>query len=194
VLHTNVNSPKNQHTEREGPSPIRAPLFQHLRLAQTYTEWGLPHGRFGRVIPLLWAGENKASVLWLTDQITMTPYPKLLHNIGLPLKQFHFIQNRKPLKNLKTVFNENVYKHIVLDTSELLKPGDHSFLARLTRTHDLTCFLIRPFFLSAKFGNPFTKHRLNVFFSLHQRQFSIQHLKGGCGQKDLKLQWESFFL
>ena len=172
------NTPFTKPTEPLRLSDIPIPPLQ-----SALTEWGIPQGRYGRPLLIKLLHTRQAPTLWMSDQMAMDFYPQPLHNLGQNLKNLHTVQNRKPFKNMRLVFTENTYPQIILDTSEFLSRADLNFLARMARTHRITIFLIRHFFLTPKIGNPFAKNRFNSSFCLARKQFIFQILKGARPQK-----------
>lgn len=168
------------------PSPRYQPLKDPLALspitglsfAGHLTEWGLPHGRGGRRMPLLLLGKLSEKVLWLYDHPEALPYPQSLTPFGLSTENFHFACSQRPLRRFLPALVDTTYRNIVIDTSEPLRPGDFHTLARWARQSHRRFFLIRPFFLSHKKGNPFARIRINGSLQPHPMRLRWQILKG----------------
>lgn len=141
-------------------------------------EWGCPHGTFGRVIPSLVAKSLGESFLWAYDDVGIEVYPNSLVDMGFDLSKFSFIKEENPIKKLKPLFNKKVHDVVVLDSKEFLNPSDLRFISNKGRQEGIFFFLLRPFYLSNKNGNPFCKYRINSSFNLKKKSFQLSFIKG----------------
>lgn len=140
-------------------------------------QWGLPLGKWGRVLPLLFLRNTNSVTIWVNTHPHLKVYPPSWAAFGIDLKKFFFIQCPDPL-SLKPLFFENTHDCLVIDAAKNLKPAEMAFLATRMRHNRQILFLIQNFFLSAGRGNPFAHRRLNGWFDTKRTAFVLQFIKG----------------
>ncbi len=181
--------------EEKGP-PIRSGLTEldafFLRRGGIHygkvIEWGSPIGRCGRFMILRFLRDLHESVVWIHGQKEeLEVYAPAWAERGVDLSLFYFIRSRSPLPDLRPLFLEPAFKVIVMDCPERLSPGDWSFIASKVRENKQLLFVLRPFFLSTKRGNPLVSWRVNCWLKPKQGKYCLNFLKGGEGKIEIPM-------
>jgi len=157
-------------------SQLSSLLGRHIKPGKII-EWGLPHGKKGRVFPILYLRDKRLPSVWVYSNTNLTIYPPTWASHGVDLARVFFVKCDDPLTKLKPIFLEDTFKLIVLDSPKKLSNGDLAFLARKTRENKQILFIIRNYFLSPKVGNPFASIRVNCFVD-REGTYEIKFVKG----------------
>ncbi len=124
-------------------------------------EWGLPQGRNGRILPILFLRHNIPATVWIYPDNGMNIYAAAWASHGVDLRRILFIKCDDPVTKLKPLFLDDAFTIIVLDSPKKLSRGALSFISVQARENQQIVFLLRHFFLSSKRGNIFAAVRLN---------------------------------
>ncbi len=145
-------------------------------------EWGLPPGRNGRRIPVLFLRGEIPPTVWIHSNADAAVYAPAWASCGVALSRLFFIQSTQPFKQLRPLFLEDTFKIIVIDAPKRCSKGDLAFLAAQARLNRQIIFLIRNHFLSVGRGNAFAQLRINC--AQHKNGFyNVNLIKGGrCGK------------
>ncbi len=139
----------------------------------TLVEWGLPEGKNGRILPLLFLRHIMAPTEWIYPDNGTDIYAPAWASRGVDLRRVLFVKCNDPVMKLKPLFLDDAFTVIVLDSPRKLSKGALSFISAQTRINQQIVFLLRHFFLSSKRGNAFAAVRLNgaqdrrVFFTVN---------------------------
>ncbi|MEZ4872747.1 MAG: hypothetical protein R2827_11035 [Bdellovibrionales bacterium] len=155
-------------------------------------EWGAPSGHDARSIILNFLTQPPGLVLWIYSNPNTQPYPPAWAARGIPLEQFYFIHCSEPVRRLRPLFLEKAFSIIVLDAPEKVYKGELSFLMPWLRKNEQLLFLIRPYFLSQRRGNPFSHQRINICLDAGQGNYYIHSIRGGH-RPPLTLSKEAFY-
>ena len=140
-------------------------------------EWGIPQGKNGRVIPLLFLRNHNVPAVWVYADIGVDVYAPAWVSFGLDLRRLFFIRSSEPVKHLRPLFLDNSFKIIVLDGPEKLSKGDLSFISQQARINKQIVFLIRNYFLSRNKGTALASLRINCWQN-NQQAYSVNFIKG----------------
>lgn len=140
-------------------------------------EWGIPHGRNGRLVPLQFLRHRIPPSLWVYHHRGLGVFASSWIGHGVDLQRLFFIAADNPVRELKPVFLEDTFKRIVIDAPRRFSSGDMAFVAQQAREHGQILFLIRHYFLSRNQGNPYASLRVNTWQS-GRRSFALQVIKG----------------
>jgi hypothetical protein len=149
-------------------------------------EWGAPHGAWGRVAPARVIQSLGQPFLWILDRADLQVNAAFWESLGFDLQRSHFICEIESLRTFKMVLQEGVYGVVVLDTKKNLRSGDWSFVSQIARQKKVMPFVIRPFYLTPRNGNPFAKHRWNSFYSFEEHSLRLKCVKGLKLNKEIK--------
>jgi len=150
-------------------------------------EWGLPEGRHGRSIPLLFLRGDIPPSIWIYADNGADIYAPAWSSHGVDLERLFFIKADQPVKQLRPLFLDNIFKIIIIDSPKKLLKGDLAFIHHQARENRQIIFLIRNHFLSAKNGNPLASVRLNCWLN-SKGKYSINIIKGkNVGKKDIDI-------
>lgn len=151
-------------------------------------EWGAPLGRCGRFMILRFLRDLNEAVVWIHGQKEeLQVYAPAWAERGVDLSLFYFIRSRNPLPDLRPLFLEPAFKVIVIDCPEKLSAGDWSFICSKVRENKQLLFVLRPFFLSTKRGNPLVNWRVNCWLKPKLGKYCLNFLKGGEGKIEIPL-------
>lgn len=137
-------------------------LFLKHMVPGKIVEWGLPPGGKGRLVLLFFLKKLEAPIAWVQTVSELQVYPPAWASQGLDLENIFFLQSQEPFKELRPLFLENTFKTIIIDSPSRVSRGDLSFLAQSLRQQGQVLFLIRSYYLSSRWGNPFSSLRINV--------------------------------
>jgi hypothetical protein len=151
------------------------------------TEWGVPQGSVARLLPTMVAKALGQEALWISDRAQARFYPNSWAGLGFNLNSLHFLQDDKPLTSLRTLLNENHFPLLMIDCQQRLQISDLHFFAQHCRQQGTHIFLFRPFYLSNRNGNPFSKQRFNSSYCITQKIFQLYKMKGAGAQRSLRL-------
>ena len=90
-------------------------------------------------------------------------HPPALRARGVDLGRFFLTTSPEPVRQLKPIFLDPVFKLIVIDAPEKLSDGDLVFIAQKARAHRQIILLLRPHFLTDGRGNVWAKVRVNAW-------------------------------
>ncbi len=182
--------------ELESPQTPLASLNAFLK-AQSFkhqlSEWGTPHGSFSKLLPSLIAASLQKEVLWLSDQQDSLIYPQAWRELHFDLNQIYFLREKRVLRSLRTLIREESFSFIMIDSHHFFSKSDLHFLSQSARSQRMTLFLFRPYFLSAKKGNPFCRLRLNSSYELSSQKFHLSFIKGGERKRHFKASFGEVF-
>ena len=102
------------------------------------TEWGMPFGFGGREILIPWIRHMTRAAqpqwaLWVHRNPQLEIYPPAWAARGVALEKIRFARTSAPLKDLRPVFLEPLFKLIIIDNPESFSGEDYSFIARQAR-------------------------------------------------------------
>jgi len=150
-------------------------------------EWGLPNGRQGRLLPLTFLNGEIPPSIWIYADNGTAIYAPAWLSYGVDLQRLFFIRSSHPVKELRPLFLDNLFKIIVIDCPKDFLKGDLAFIHHRARLNQQIIFLIRNYFLSAKNGNPLATVRLNGWQNQDGR-FFVNVIKGKViGKKEIRL-------
>jgi hypothetical protein len=154
-------------------------------------EWGLPQGRNGRILPILFLRKEIPLTIWIYADLGLDIYAPAWASHGIDLRKIFFVKCDDPVRKLKPIFLDNTFKVIVIDSPKKFSKGDISFISVQARANRQIIFLIRNYFLSPRIGNPFVQIRVNC--SRNDRGiYSVNFIKGK-NPKRLLLSSSRFF-
>ncbi len=145
-------------------------------------EWGIPPGLNGRLIPLQFLKRDLPTSVWIYHHHGLGIFASSWISHGVDLRRLFFICSAEPVKDLRPLFLEDTFKHIIIDAPKKFNRGDLAFVASQARKQGQIVFLIRHYFLSQKCGNAHASLRLNTW-QAHEGLFSIQPIKGSQNGK-----------
>ena len=140
-------------------------------------EWGLPQGRHGRQVPLLFLRHEIPASVWIYADTGLSIYAPAWASQGVDLRRLFFIRSNEPVRQLRPLFLDNSFRIIVIDSPEKLSRGELAFLHVQARINGQIIFIIRDYFLSQKNGTPLAALRLNCWKN-NKGQHSINIIKG----------------
>lgn len=140
-------------------------------------EWGIPPGMNGRLIPLQLLKQQIPLSVWIYHHHGLGVFASSWISHGVDLQRLFFICSANPVKELRPIFLEDIFKRIIIDAPLKFSTGDMAFVSQQARKQGQIVFLIRHYFLSAKRGNPHASLRINTWQS-GKRSFSLQFIKG----------------
>ena len=140
-------------------------------------EWGIPPGLNGRLMPLQFLKHDIPASVWIYHHHGLGIFASSWISHGVDLRRLFFICSSNPVKELRPLFLEDTFKHIIIDSPKKFSTGDLAFVARQARKQRQIVFLIRHYFLSQKQGNAHASLRINTWQE-RQSRFSIQVIKG----------------
>lgn len=76
------------------------------------------------------------------------------------MDRIFFAFSQEPFKQLKPAFMSSYFKIIILDFPHRLKEEEYAFLVKMAEKHRRFFFLLRPYFLSNKQGNIWSRVRI----------------------------------
>lgn len=167
-------------------------FINSIPLEGALSEWGAPPGQMGRLIPSLVVKKMAIPCLWVRDYDQMLFYPAYWNSLGHSLEHMYFLHDKDPLQNLRVPFRQSKFRLLVLDLERFVSPADMNYLAKYCRQNQVTCMLLRKYFLSAKNGNPFCQHRINCSYSLQDDLLRVNLIKGRS-TPSLKLSLDEVF-
>lgn len=145
-------------------------------------EWGVPMGRGGREVVLAFIGAATRGVNLFTPQlvlwVTAVPasdlslYPPTWNAHGVILDNVRFVTSTQPVRDLRPVFLDALFRVIVLDAPQRLTRDDVTFIAHQARRRGYLVMILRNYVLSNELGNIWTKLRLNCW---RDEKNSAQH-------------------
>ncbi len=171
------------------PRPVVTPVprlnrfVRQLQFRHQLTEWGTPSGSIAQVLPALVAQAMGEECLWVSDKEQNKIYPNSWSGLGFNLNSLYFLNESKPLQSIRTVLCENTFPFVIIDIRQRLNSADLHFLHTAVKQKKITIFLLRPFYLSNKNGNPFSKQRINSSYSISRKSFQLSVVKGRAAQK-----------
>lgn len=140
-------------------------------------EWGLPPGRNGRRIPVLFLRGEIPSAVWIHSNADVAVYAPAWASCGIVLSRLFFIQSDQPFKQLRPLFLEDTFKIIIIDAPKRCSKGDLAFVSAQARLNQQIIFLIRNHFLSVGRGNAFAQIRINCA-QQKNGYYSVSLIKG----------------
>jgi len=148
-------------------------------------EWGLPEGRQGRTIPLLFLTGDIPPTIWIYADNGSDIYAPAWLSHGVNLQHLFFIKSNYPVKELRPLFLDDLFKIIVIDSPKKLLKGELAFIHTRARANRQIIFLIRSYFLSPNNGNPLASIRLNCWRN-NKGRYCINVIKGNeLGKKEI---------
>ena len=129
--------------------------------------------------------DRNKNFLWIHSNSREAIYPTAWAS-QISLAKAFFISSDNPVSELKACFLENVFPLIILDSPQKLSTGDLAFLSSQTRNFQQHLFLLRPFYLSSKKGNPYAHYRINVFRDYNE-DYQLKKLRGPGSAQNLTL-------
>lgn len=129
------------------------------------TEWAMPLGGGGREILLPWIARMKHLVqpqwvLWIHSHSCLEIYPPAWAARGVALDELRFARTHAPLKDLRPIFLEPLFKLIIIDSPENFSDDDCAFVARQARRLDQVVVLLRQEMLGLRKGDRYVFDRL----------------------------------
>lgn len=155
------------------------------------SEWGMPRGSDTRKLICSFLKNENKNFLWIYSSKFEEIYPPSW-NSQLDLNKAYFLCSDAPVKELKSCFLDKYFSLIIIDSPVKLNLGDIAFLSSQARNFQQHIFLLRPFYLSTKKGNPYTQHRINVFRK-HRSSYELKKLRGPGANTSLHLKTEEIF-
>lgn len=149
------------------------------------SEWGMPHGSDTRKLLLKFLKQQNKNFLWIHATSLEDVYPPAWASY-IDLNKAYFIQSDAPIKELKACFLDDYFSIIIIDSPTKLNLGDLAFLSAQNRSLMQHSFLLRPFYLSSKRGNPYAQFRINVFKNSPE-SFLLKKLRGKGSNSPLAL-------
>ncbi len=140
-------------------------------------EWGIPHGRHGRFVPLSFLRHHRRPAVWVYGAPELQVYAPAWASFGVDLERLFFIRSSEPVKQLRPLFLDNSFGIIVLDAPQKLSSGELAFIGRQARHNAQLIFLIRDYFLSAGKGTALAAARVNCWRN-GQGAYSVHFIKG----------------
>lgn len=153
-------------------------IFGSYLKGQKIIELGIPLGAHGRLIPLSFLLSNTLPLVWVYSHHRLSIYPPSWVALRMDLARIFFIRAKEPVRELRPLFSSSLFSLMVLDSPQKLSSADMAFLAQETRRQNRLLFIIRPFYLSPKRGNPHAHLRANISLSDSGDFFSLNILKG----------------
>jgi len=151
----------------------------------TMSEWGVPPGRNGRRVIMTILGHNIGRdpsdtrlILWAYAEKNARVYPPAWQANGINLKTIYFTRSENPVRELKPVFMDPLFKVVVLDAPTRFTKDDMAFISTKARQNNQFVFLLRNYFLSPKRGNIWAKLRLNCWLDLVTNQYRLKIVRG----------------
>jgi hypothetical protein len=140
-------------------------------------EWGIPPGFNGRLIPLQLLKHDIPLSIWIYHHRGLGVFASSWISHGVDLQRLFFICSENPVRELRPLFLEDTFKHIIIDAPRKFSAGDMAFVSQQARKQGQIVFLIRHFFLTQKRGNPHASLRINTWQN-GKSSFSLQVIKG----------------
>jgi len=140
-------------------------------------EWGIPPGFNGRLIPLQLLKQDIPLSVWIYHHRGLGVFASSWISHGVDLQRLFFICSENPVRELRPLFLEDTFKHIIIDAPRKFSAGDMAFVSQQARKQGQIVFLIRHFFLTQKRGNPHARLRINTWQN-GKGSFSLQVIKG----------------
>ena len=162
-------------------------FFSGGLLLGSIIEWGLPVGRGGRELVAAYvASATQGSTvaapwrcLWVQGgRAELDIHPPALRARGVDLGRFFLTTSPEPVRQLKPIFLDPVFKLIVIDAPEKLSDGDLVFIAQKARAHRQIILLLRPHFLTDGRGNVWAKVRVNAWQEASPGTFRLESIRG----------------
>lgn len=178
VFKLHLNSLKRESVTVKTSCPTLNSYLEKFDFSSSVTEFGAPSGGFGRVIPAIIMNSFDRNVLWLTDKEECDLYPSFFNSIGVKLDRFLFVNSKKCLSTFRMAVLENAADLILMDTEAFVSKSDMNSFSSFARKNNCTYMILRPYYITNKNGNPFSKYRFNCFYNLRSDQFKISCLKG----------------
>ncbi len=112
------------------------------------TEWGMPLGHGTREILMPWLArltqqQESNWLLWIHSQNNLEINPSAWAARGIDLEHLRFARTSAPLRDLKPIFLEPLFKFIVIDSPQDFSDEDCAFIARQARRLQQTTLLLR---------------------------------------------------
>lgn len=140
-------------------------------------EWGIPQGKNGRVIPLLFLRHHNLPIVWMYADLGLHVYAPAWASHGIDLQRLFFIRSSEPVKQLRPLFMDNLFNILVIDGPQKLSCGELAFIGQQARYNRQIVFLIRNYFLSRNRGTAQASMRVNCWQSSRD-VYSINFIKG----------------
>ena len=153
-----------------------------------FSEWGMPLGGDTRKLILHFLKQANCDFLWVYSPKMGKPYPASWAS-SLDLNRAYFIESDSPVSDLKSCFLENTFRLIILDSPQFVSLGDLAFLNAQCRGLNQHYFLLRPYYLSTKLGNPYAQFRINTF-KQDGDHYLLKKQRGPGSQSNLKIPME----
>lgn len=145
-------------------------------------EWGIPQGRNGRVIPLLFLRQHPGPLVWVYGDPALQVYAPAWASLGMDLERLFFIRSSEPVRQLRPLFLDNSFGIIVLDAPHRLSRGELAFISQQARRNAQRVFLIRNYFLGVGRGTALAGMRVNCWQN-RQGGYTVHVIKGQGGRK-----------
>lgn len=164
------------------------------------TEWGVPLGRGGRrLVAAFVASATKVKtasepslVLWVyATKSALSVYPPAFLASGIDLSWIRFVATAWPLRELKPVFLDPLFKVIVLDSPERLTGDDLAFVAHQARANTQAVLVLRNYLLSPKSGNVWARVRLNAWQEAKRPGEFVVKAVRGLSSPELRFKYEA---
>ena len=152
-------------------------LFGQAARPGKIIEWGMPQGKNGRLIPLLFLRNKKSPAIWIYGDRNLHVYAPAWAGYGVDLQQLFFIYSSDPVKQLRPLFLDNSFRIIVIDGPEKMSRGALAFVSSQARINGQMIFLLRNYFLSRNNGTAQAALRVNCWQN-RQGRHSVNVIKG----------------
>jgi hypothetical protein len=174
---TALRSEKPGFTLNSGVDVLDRLIGSNLR-PKRMIEWGAPLGSYGRLIPLLFLTGKVPPIVWVYSHEDLKIYPPAWAAWGIDLKNIFFVYAKDPVRELRPLLADSLFKTVVIDSPKKFHMRDMSFLHQKMRENGQMVFLIRHYFLSQKQGNVFAHGRFNVQYETNRGGFHVSQVKG----------------
>ena len=145
------------------------------------SEFGMPLGGEGRLLILKLLAANMPQnpfVLWVLGDDNLKINPSSWSAHGIDLSRIRFAGSIDPIKDLHAVFQESLFKVIILDSIPALKKESMAFLATQARVNQLTILFVRPYFLRNDRGNIWAGLRTNCWKEPGYHTHRVEIIRG----------------
>lgn len=146
------------------------------------TEWGCPLGYGGRRLLFRFlARATKVHAwpcLWVNGHEELQVFPPAWESSGVDLNLLRFVDASAPVKDLRPVFLEPVFRIVVLDAPARLSKDDCAFLTQQARLWKQSVIIIRNYLLTPERGNVWARLRLNVQYDQVKQVYDLSSVRG----------------
>lgn len=155
-------------------------------------ECGMPLGKEGRLlfVPFLAAATQQQDdpcwVLWVMPPGERQVLPSAWLARGLHPQRWVVCEAEQPVRDLQRVFQNPLFRCIVLDNPWRITRNEWAFLHRQARRHRMLIIVIRERFLTVDRGNVWCRWRWNAWRDGGRGTFHI-HMIRGLAERQLTL-------